>query len=169
MGIFTWTLANRQVKYLRNGNYAASCKLPYDGYGAIVTPDDEIIKETCYEGYGMFGNQDAYDLVAEWNRKHLFRIINAPTFQKWSLFPVDDPDYRSLLEAYADDDELKLKSAVKAISKKTPLMDEEWKRTLGILIACEDTNAKLLSYPLKIVNCLRPKRYDQLSISLATQ
>lgn len=54
MGYFTWTAANRTPRKLRNGDYAANCKLGYFGYAAIVCPDDTLITEERYEGIGIY-------------------------------------------------------------------------------------------------------------------
>ena len=169
MGFFTWTLANRKLSYLRNGDYAQSCKLPYYGYGAIVTPDNELIKEHAYEGYGRFDGHDAYELVAEWNREFLARIATDPRFMQSNAFPTDDPDHMGLIRAFVDDDDTKLRQCVHALSRRNPIMDRNWKRCIGILFAGSEDNAKLLPYPLKIVNCVRPKSYDELGISFTTQ
>ena len=163
MGFFTWTLANKKPTYLKNGDYASSCKLGYYSYGAIITPDNEIIKEPCYEGYGIFNGHDAYDLVADWNRTHLIDIIQHPNFVPCPLFPVDNPDYMQIIQAFVDNDETKLQQALSKTAIHDPLIKDEWKRTIGILISCEDTNVKLLPYPLKIVNCVRPKPYAALT------
>ena len=82
MGCFTWTLANRTPKKVR-GRYAAQCILRYDSYGAIVCPDDTIISEPHYEGYGVFDGKDVYDLVVDWNKDYLTEIPKLPGLKSW--------------------------------------------------------------------------------------
>ena len=82
MGCFTWTLANRTPKKVR-GRYAAQCILRYDSYGAIICPDDTIISEPHYEGYGVFDGKDVYDLVVDWNKDYLTEIPKLPGLKSW--------------------------------------------------------------------------------------
>lgn len=163
MGYFTWTLANRTLIKRKDGEYAARCKLGYFGYAAIVCPDGTLIKEDYYEGYGMFGGKDVYDLVVDWNKDHLTEISNLPGFKKWG----DSAAYEAIMKAYQEDDNEALEKAIDAAAVNDPMMKEEWKRTIGIYIACE--NNHLLPYPIKIVDCVRPKPYAELRPSISTQ
>lgn len=110
MGYFTWTAANRTPRKLRNSDYAANCKLGYFGYAAIVCPDDTLITEERYEGYGKFDGHDVYDLVVDWNKDHLTEIPNLPGFKKWG----DSTAYEAIMKAYQEDDEEALRSAIDA-------------------------------------------------------
>ena len=161
MGCFTWTLANRTPKKVR-GRYAAQCILRYDSYGAIVCPDDTIISEPHYEGYGVFDGKDVYDLVVDWNKDYLTEIPKLPGLKSWH----DKQEMLALMQAYQKGDQEALKKAIKVAAVEEPAMWTEWKRFVGIYIAC--VNNELLPYPIKIVNCKRPKPYDQLRPSIAT-
>jgi len=164
MGFFTWTLANRTPEKDKTGwDYKAECKLHYGGYGAIVCPDNTLIEESCYEGYGRFNGQDIYDLVVDWNKEHLMNIPQIPGFKPWG----HTEDYHAIMRAYQNDDQEALQAAIDAAAIKDPTMKSEWKRTIGIYIACE--NNAIIPYPIKIVNCKRPKPYDQLRPSISTQ
>lgn len=61
MGFFSWRTSD-------TGKSISNC---YSKRGALpvylVTPDNEYIYEDEYNGYGIFGGQDAYALVARWN------------------------------------------------------------------------------------------------------
>ena len=164
MGYFTWTVANRRPIKTKSGEYAARCKLGYGGYGAIVCPDNTIIKESCYEGYGIFGGHDVYELVVDWNKDHLTEIPSIPGFKTWC-----DPDaFYAIMKAYQEDDKVALQAAIEAAQKKNNcVFREDWKRAVGIYIACQ--NNALLPYPIKIVNCVRPKPYSKLLPSVSTQ
>ena len=164
MGFFTWTLANRQPTFNRDGSYSARSKLSYDKYGAIVCPDNTLIKEPCYEGYGIFAGQDVYELVVDWNRAHLMEIPSIRGFVRWHCW---DDVCESVMRAYAEDDQVALKAAIDKAAKTDPFIATEWKRTIGIYIGCD--NNELLPYPIKIVDCKRPKPYDQLPPSISTQ
>lgn len=163
MGCFTWTLANRTPRKLRCGDYAASCTLGYGGYAAVICPDDTRIEEPCYEGYGDFDGHDIYDLVVDWNKDHLTEIPSLPGFKKWG----DSAAYEAIMMAYQEDDEESLQKAIDAAAANDSFMKTEWKRIIGIYIACE--NNHLLPYPIKIVNCARPKPYAELRPSISTQ
>ncbi len=163
MGYFTWTLANKTPTKLKSGDYAAQCKLGYYGYGAIVCPDDSVIKEDYYEGYGIFGGRDVYDLVVDWNKDYLTEIPKLPGFKEWG----DTGNYLAIMEAYQKDNQEALRTAIEAAAVNDPLMKTEWKRIIGIYIACQ--NNHLLPFPIKIVDCVRPKPYKELCPSISVQ
>lgn len=166
MGIFTWTLANKPLRRLRSGDYAASCKLRYDGYGAVVCPDNTLLQEACYQGYGIFAGHDIYEDVVDWNKAHLTEIPQHPGFKH--CFPLEEnAACIAALNAFANNDEEGLRAAVAAMFG-SPAMRAKWKRRLGIYIAGGGDNA-LLPYPIKIVNCSNPAPYDRLPPSLSTQ
>lgn len=62
MGFFSWKTSDTH----RSISNSFSVRGTFPVY--LVTPDDEKILETCYEGYGIFGGHDAYALLARWNR-----------------------------------------------------------------------------------------------------
>lgn len=163
MGFFTWTLANKKETRLQCGDYAARCKLRYYGYGAVVCPDNTLIKEYSYDGYGMFNGRDVYDLVVDWNKDHLLDIPNLPGFKPWG----DEQNFHAIMKAFQEDDWEALEKAIESAAVSDPSMRTEWKRTIGIYIAC--MNNALLPYPIKIVDCVRPKPYAQLRPSISTQ
>lgn len=164
MGYFTWTLANRTPVIKRGGGYTARSILQYGGYGAIVCPDNSLIKEECYEGYGIFGGKDVYELVVDWNKPYLLDILKNPDFRAWGLFRETE---LRMYRAYATDDVTGFQAALADIVCKTPYTKTDWKRTIGIFIACE--NNPIIPYPIKIVDCKRPKPYEQLPPSISTQ
>lgn len=165
MGFFTWTLANHKPVLLKNGDYAARCKLRYGGYGAVVCPNGTLIQEPAYEGYGVFDGKDVYELVLDWNRDCLKDILRRPEFTRPD---ADDAVIRAIIGAYASDDPVALRNAVDAATKTAKYLATDWKRCAGIHIACGRQNA-LLPYPIKIVD--RPVRtpYKKLRPSESTQ
>lgn len=62
MGFFSWKTSDTR-KSISN---QFSIRGTFPVY--LVTPDGDRILETDYEGYGIFGGQDAYALLARWNR-----------------------------------------------------------------------------------------------------
>lgn len=145
MGYFTWT------------DCITGKILGYDKKMYVICPDNSVITEESYFGYGVFGGHDINDLVAEWNRPYLdTSILEVP--KNFSL----------LMERYklgASDKEMK---DLYASYGNLPASD--WKRNIGIIIACEDDNHKLLKYPIKISRInLNGKKYEELGISFSTQ
>lgn len=167
MGCFTWTLANKPLVKLKSGEYSKSSILRYDGYGAIVCPDNILIKEYCYEGYGKFDGKDIYELVADWNKEHLTDIPNIPGFQALAYDPETNMRLLKLLKAFSEDNTEELQTVIDDIAQYMPLIKTDWKKFIGIFIACK--NNHLLPYPIKIVDSKRPVRYDQLPPSIHTQ
>lgn len=162
MGYFTWTLANRKPKKTKYGDYTASSILCYGSYGAIVCPDNTIIKEPYYDGYGMFDKYDVYDLVADWNKSELLNIMQIPDIANDPFFT---DNLKAIAKAFATDDKAAL---YKALASEPSYMKQEWKRNIGIAIACQHNH--LIPYPIKIVNTKsKHKKYEDLPPSIATQ
>lgn len=71
MGQFSWYFADKKQRLI-NGEWR-------DSY-LLVPPEfqneyGKAIHETHYEGYGVFGGYDVYELVARWNRSMIPEII----------------------------------------------------------------------------------------------
>lgn len=134
------------------------------------------ITEQCYNGYGEYGGKDIYELVAEWNRSFLSEELlqKEPKledfgglcfFEKTALRKeglseeeIEKKDaaererfYRAALERRAfaisrlNDYRNGLKD--KSMRKK---YGPDWKREIGIDIACYDEQNAALPYPIKI-------------------
>jgi hypothetical protein len=65
MGMFSWLTADTN----RSIPAAGSCRPTFPVF--LLSPTGEKYKETEYEGYGVFGGVDAYDLCARVNADHL--------------------------------------------------------------------------------------------------
>lgn len=89
------------------------------------------IEESCYEGYGVFGGHDVYDLVADWNSQYLDEVLeNADAWQ--SGFVKSETEN------------------LKRLAKGGELSCE--KRWLGIVLACYDNDNAKLRFPIKITH-----------------
>lgn len=169
MGYFTWTDARRNPKILKNGNYTQSDIIRYDGYAKIVCPDDTEIIEKCYEGYGIFDGHDIYELVVDWNKQHLENIFNRML--------KDDPNcwgsnLKNLAVFYQNGDTVNIETEIKRLinsGEQMPFFEKEWKRTIGIAIACEEKNNRQLPFPIKITATKWKKTYDELVPSCICQ
>ena len=61
MGFYSWRTCDTQRSISNN----KSTRGTFPVY--LITPDNEKILETSYNGYGIFGGQDVYALLARWN------------------------------------------------------------------------------------------------------
>ena len=69
MGFFSWKTCdtNRSIANVY------SDELTFDVY--MITPDGRVFHETYYDGYGVFGGKDFYELLAELNGKESDRSV----------------------------------------------------------------------------------------------
>lgn len=133
MGMFSW-LYSDSGKQMLDGVYKNSYLLiPEEFQGQYGS----YIKETCYEGYGVFYGVDVYDLVADFNRDFIPEILRLADEGKWHC-RITDEDRKSLQNF----NEGKLTCE---------------KRWLGIMMACYDEDNARLPYPIKITE--RPIPY----------
>lgn len=167
IGYHTWTDARKEPKLPKGGEYSNRDKIPYGGFAKIVCPDNTEIKESYYEGYSEFGGYDVYKLVVDWNKEHLTEI-----FEKLAQ---KDPKHwgyylKPLAEAYQNDDMQTVDTEIHNImqSKNSmPDFNTEWKRIIGIAIACE--NNENLPFPIKITSTKWHKTYNELVPSHSCQ
>lgn len=159
MGYFTWTDARRHPKILKNGDYAAADKIGYGVYAKVVCPDNTEIIETYYEGYGDFDGHDIYDLVVDWNKAYLNCIFGKMPEDHWGYH------LKGLAIAFQNDDTLTLMAEIERIvesGKEPPYFRDDWKRTIGIAISCDDKDNDSLPFPIKITTTKWHRKYDEL-------
>ena len=166
MGFFTWTDARRQPKKRRDGEYVTADKIGYGGYAKVVCPDNTEIIENYYDGYGEFGGHDIYDLVVDWNKEHLEDIFCAMPEDHWGYH------LKEVATAFQNDDTYALNKEVSRLidsGKEAEFFRDEWKRTIGIAIACHDEDNINLPFPIKITTTKWHRKYDELYPSLSCQ
>lgn len=148
MGCYSW-------KYCDCPNERMICGMVKDSYLLIPLPfGGGHVLERCYNGYGRMGIYDIYELAAEWNRTWIME----------SFFPKPER------EDYGDDEDGRkyYESAIKAYEWKcrrlhdynsrngrsdaymTAKYGTDWKREIGIDIACCDEDNARLKFPIKI-------------------
>lgn len=102
------------------------------------------IEEECYDGYGRFGGYDIYDLVIDWNRNYL----TAGNLRS------DDPvkvEIIGMLGRGCSDEEIKDFVLSKKEGELPMFMKgDNWKRIMGVAVACYDEQNAALKYPIKI-------------------
>ena len=159
MGYFTWTDARCSNPPLnRDGFFNRRYVVEYDKFAKVVCPDGTEYATPSYNGYGIFDGHDVYELVADWNRSSLPMIFNAIK----DIFGVME-----IAVAYASGDECALKGAIAAAVKRYPFLEKEWKRNIGISIACE--NNDIIPFPIKITTERKKSDYNALYPSISTQ
>lgn len=170
MGYFTWTDARYEpVKKARTGDYPIKTKIPYGEYAKVICPDDSVIIEKHYDGYGEFDGHDIYDLVVDWNRDYLEEIFDRlaakePKHWGWYL--------RNLAVMYQHHKENSAEFASEILTVANnhgPILITEWKRNIGITISCEYEDNKALPFPIKITSTKWNKTYAELYPSAGCQ
>ena len=110
------------------------------GGGHIVT--------NCYDGYGFFGGHDIFELIAEWNRKQLLEIRKIPNWEH-----ERDEDLTPIIEAFVKGGDKAVQNLLNTTYKKEKSwLETEWKRSIGIELACYDEDNARLPYPIKIAS-----------------
>lgn len=168
MGVFSWCTSDTRKSIPCGSGYAGSPTTVY-----LLNPFGDPYVEKNYEGYGEFGGRDVYELVVEWNREHL-SSDNIPKVYRDAWAPGEEGElyYNAAVERYNG-----LCAAVKdyASGKSDEYMKEtygkligygdgsDWKRCLGIKLACYDSDHVKLKYPIKIVE--NPVDYESAEMS----
>lgn len=162
MGYYTFSFADRPLKYTKDGDIAARCKLPYGGYGRLLCPDGTSIPEPSYDGYGEFGGKDVFELLADWNKSAIPGLVKSGAMDgAW-----ENDCVAPIALAFAADDRDALQAAIAdAKGKGFFVNDEEWKRIVGIWLNSADD---AIPFPIKIVSTRR-KRYDYASMPCSVQ
>lgn len=156
MGYFTWTDCAYPPVKKKNDEYAH--KVGYIKYVRVICPDDSIIEEQCYEGYGRFNGKDIFELLVDWNKPYLEEIF--------SKIKISDFGYelRNVAIAYQKDDYNLLTKEFEVVKKsKANHLAKEWKRTIGIAI--ED----LCPFCIKVTNKKKHAKYNDLFKSVGCQ
>ena len=157
MGIFTWKFADDRRK-----------RLQYGGKGYIAMPDGSFIGTDCYGGYGMFGSHDAYDVVTDLNKPYLDKVFADLEVRHPDGF--FGSDLKDIAIAYMNDDEELRKKLLEEYDDRFGWIKPDWKRNIGITIACMEEDNEKLPFPLKIVSTTSLKvPYAKLPISISTQ
>lgn len=137
MGCFSWMFADTDNEEALNMGMRAY----------VACPDGTMIYERSYDGHGVFGGYDIYDLVVDWNKAY----ISENNIRK-SAIPEKKTGYsQSEIEEY----ERGCKRIRDFISGKSDeymkeKYGERYKRSIGIDIACYDEENAALKYPIKI-------------------
>lgn len=142
MGLFSWMFAdtnNEKALNIYNTAY-------------VPCPNGAVIIEGYYEGYGIFGGYDIFDLVADWNKEYISETnVRKPLREQWGNTKEDEKWFQTALEKYKNDCQ-RIKDFITEKSDKymAETYGEDWKREIGIKIACYNKDNAALKYPIKI-------------------
>ena len=144
MGVFSWLDCNtgRQVKIGRK----AYVLVPKEFGGGHIT-------EMYYDGYGNFGGFDVYDLVADWNKGYITEanLRGMPKRSNYGKGESGDFYYELAVKRYNDTvKKITLWQAGASDDEMEEKYGSEWKRNIGIDIACYDEQNEALKFPIKI-------------------
>ena len=168
MGVYSWCTSDTRK--------SIPCCMPFGDLPETVyllNPFGEPYEESDYEGYGEFGCHDVYDLVVDWNRKYL-TPDNIPKPDRRDYPRDEDGDvyfaramekYQVLCKAVSEyaqgaSDEYMQKTYGNVIGYAD---GSDWKRCLGVTIACMEEDHVKLRYPIKIVE--HPIPYEEAGMS----
>lgn len=172
MGQFSWIYSDTNKQLVDNKRADTYLLVPppfQNKYG-------KAIYESCYDGYGRFGGHDVYDLVAEWNREYLSESMlrDAPKSENFGgLYEFEKERLQELGLSDAQIQEkdnaqrayyfnaamARHKESIERLNDyRSGLSDEEmyekygndWKRLIGIGIACYDEQNANIPFPIKI-------------------
>ena len=140
MGCFSWITCDTNQCIICGRHKDVYVLIPREFGGGHIT-------ELCYDGYGEFGGKDIYELVVEWNRAHLADIYEMPD---WKC--VRTEKLRSIALAYMKDGEDAAQKLADTLftGEGYGWIRKEWKRNIGIEIACYDKDNERIPYPIKI-------------------
>lgn len=144
MGQFSWITCDTNKQVIVGKCQEVHALVPKEfGGGHIV--------EECYDGYGHFGKYDIYDLVADWNKDTATRDnFRTPKRDNYTSDPDGEKDYQRACERF--EYEWKRFEDFKILSDEEMEKKYGWdyKRLIGIDIACYDEQNEALKYPIKI-------------------
>lgn len=170
MGCFSWCTSDTKKSIpCTNDAYKGAPTTVY-----LLNPFGPHYKENEYDGYGEFGGFDAYELVAEWNRPFLtVQNLRKPERSMYAADKEGSRYFRRAMEkfnlqcegikAYASGASDEYMQAIYGEVFGWQGNKTDWKRCLGIAIACYEEQQVKLRYPIKLVET--PCAYEEAGIS----
>lgn len=123
----------------------------------VICPDGNHIFEESYDGYGKYDGKDIYELVVDWNREHIPQLFGDRNIE-FPTVPADD-----YAKAISQGDEVAYEFLSDYLDPESWSL-RDWKRKIGILLACYDDDNAGLPFPIKIASS-NQYSYDELPAS----
>ena len=151
MGQFSWIASDDgKPVYCDYGNREAYLLIPEEFGGGYFHTNE-------YAGYGVIGGHDVYDCVAEWNKEDLPELL-----KRDSHYSIDVINTMIMIAEYwnthSDRDTSEYVTWLSGNGSRMICDTNDWKRQIGIMIACYDEDNAALKYPIKITH--RPIAYE---------
>lgn len=109
------------------------------------------IREGCYEGYGKFGGHDMYDLVADWNKEYAtVDNLRKPKRSEWGNDSDSEEFFERAMDWYKERCQRLNDFKILSDEDMKEKYGEDYKRSIGIDIACYNDQNAALKYPIKI-------------------
>lgn len=139
MGFYSWQWADTKGR------------LMVGGHAYLALPDGTYYYGR-YDGYGNIGGIDVYEAVVDWNKDYLIRNADALLSGKIEHRGRLDLLVKKaiLLMIERDFKEEEVDYLLKSTQDEDTRYDRDWKRYIGIYLACEDKDNASLDYPIKI-------------------
>ena len=154
MGMFSWIYSDTDTAMIdgkRRDSYLLIPPAFQQKYGRFIV-------EPCYEGYGEFDGKDVYELVAEFNKDFIPRVLELAEKGDWYCFKgiVEDikenRDYQDLVKYYENGNITGGEYEFNSLA-----------RLVGITLACYDDDNERLPCPIKITS--EPYNYNAVGFS----
>lgn len=144
MGQFSWITCDSNKQVVDGKRQEVYALVPAEFGGGHIT-------EECYDGYGHFGKYDIYDLVADWNKDTVTKDnFRKPQRNHYSADPDGENAYQRACEHFAYEWERSEDFRVLSDEEMKKKYGQDYKRLIGIDIACYDEQNEKLKYPIKI-------------------
>lgn len=109
------------------------------------------IREGHYEGYGEFGGHDMYDLVADWNKEYAtVDNLRKPKRSEWGNDSDSEEFFERAMDWYKERCQRLNDFKILSDEDMKEKYGEDYKRSIGIDIACYNDQNAALKYPIKI-------------------
>lgn len=139
MGQFSWIHSDTDRQMVDNKSHESYLLVPPEFVGEFGS---HHIKEDCYDGYGMMGGYDVYDLVAYWNKEW---IVENPDYKTHIGVALNTYDWYPYIQKAQNINNFEdFREFIKSESGIEL-------RLIGIDIACYDEDNESLENPIKIV------------------
>lgn len=150
--------------------YASDTQKPVSSSAYVLIPQKfggGYIEEHNYKGDGIFGGQNIYELVADWNKDALSekndKIWLKPNEKSFAQTVEGKQAYSIACKVYRQKTRAWRSFKSQTVKQMKNLYGENYKANLGLDIACYDEQNEILPFPIKITE--KPALYEAMNFS----